>query len=184
MLGSWVRAPNGSQKHLIARCFLRLIGLSPKGSFSASLWKRLLASPSASPKRITKRESFGLFFRSSFFAPHPFKGRGPGKGGGVLKLLSPPLASRTPPLRWEGSSPSPFGEGVEGVEGVLTCGVVGLYGCAFECDPHRTASHQRYKKTTFCSNYIWFTIFLVIICTFAPEMVSTIRKMKEIWKKL
>ena len=25
---------------------------------------------------------------------------------------------------------------VEGVEGVLTCGVVGLYGCAFECDPH------------------------------------------------
>ena len=28
-------------------------------------------------------------------------------------------------------------EGDEGVEGVLTCGVVGVYGCAFECNPYK-----------------------------------------------
>ena len=126
-----------------------------------------------------------LFFRSSFFAPHPFKGRGPGKGGGVLKL---PLASRTPPLRWEGSSPSPFGEGVEGV---LTCGVVGLYGCGVVwlrgCMVARlNVTHTEQpatcgtKRQRFVRILYDLQFLLVIICTFAPKMVSTIRKMKEI----
>ena len=35
--------------------------------------------------------------------PTPLRARVPGKGGGVLKLLTPPRATHTPPLRWEGS---------------------------------------------------------------------------------